>query len=162
MSSFWNKTLNIVLVEPEIPGNTGTIGRLCVGCGASLTLIEPLGFSLDDKYLKRAGLDYWPHLKWKVLPDWKTFQQNVQTELEAPRMFMCSTKASQSYTEVSFREGDFLVFGKETKGLPESLIHADPACAIKIPMTPDIRSINLALSVGIISYEALRQIGVTF
>ncbi|PIE01351.1 MAG: RNA methyltransferase [Acidobacteria bacterium] len=156
MNTFWNNPLNIVLLEPEIPGNTGTIGRLCVGCKASLTLIEPLGFSLDDKYLRRAGLDYWPKLKLNVLPDWEHFISQIPA---ASRLFYCSTKAKQLYTEPNYQHGDFLVFGKETKGLPEPLIFNNSDRAVKIPMTPDIRSMNLAIAVGIITYEAIRHLG---
>ncbi len=147
--------LNIVLVEPEIPGNTGTIGRLCVGLRATLTLIEPLGFSLEDKYLRRAGLDYWPHLQWRLLPDLET----LMAEIDNPeRFYFLTTKARQPYTRVRYARGDFLVFGKETRGLPESLLatHAPRACTI--PMYGHTRSLNLAISVGIVAYEAMRQI----
>jgi len=159
MDPFWDCSINIVLHEPEIPGNTGTIGRLCVGCNASLTLIEPLGFSLDDKYLRRAGLDYWPKLKWRVLPNWDHFYHEMEKLQKTDRLFYCSTKAQNSYSAVTYQRGDFLIFGKETKGLPESLLTDHPAQAIKIPMTDSIRSINLAIATGIITYEALRQTG---
>jgi tRNA (cytidine/uridine-2'-O-)-methyltransferase len=147
--------LNIVLVEPEIPGNTGTIGRLCVGLNATLTLIEPLGFSLEDKYLRRAGLDYWPYLKWCVLPDLETLYQRAP---DAGRYRYFTTKTDTPYTRASFQRGDMLVFGKETKGLPEPLLHANAANAFTIPMYGPIRSINLAVAVGIVAYEAARQI----
>lgn len=160
MTNFWKKNLNIVLVEPEIPGNTGTIGRLCVGLDASLTLIEPLGFSLEDKYLRRAGLDYWPDLAFRVLPSWDTFREEMITLGLQDRMYYCSTKAKKTHSDISYQRGDFLIFGKETKGLPEPLIFSNMDRALRIPMTQKIRSLNLALAVGIVAHEAIRQIGV--
>ena len=151
----YSKSVNIILVEPEIPGNTGTIGRLCVGLNASLTMIEPLGFSLEDKYLRRAGLDYWPHLRWQV----RSSLQEVLDEVNDPkRFYYLTTKVDRPYTAVDFREGDFLVFGKETKGLPEDLLAREAEQAVTIPMFGNIRSINLAVSVGIVAYEATRQL----
>lgn len=148
-------SLNIVLVEPEIPGNTGTIGRLCVGLQATLTLIEPLGFSLEDKYLKRAGLDYWPYLRWRLLPNLET----LMAEIDDPeRFFFLSTKARQPYTLAHYTRGHFLIFGKETRGLPESLLAVHACRAYRIPMYGRTRSINQAISVGIVAYEAMRQI----
>jgi len=151
----YSETLNIVLVEPEIPGNTGSIGRLCVGLNATLTLIEPLGFSLADRHLKRAGLDYWPHLKWRCMPDLET----LFMEVSAPeRFYFFSTKTRTPYTHASYKVGDFLVFGKETKGLPESLLKSHEDQVRTLPMYGEIRSLNLAVSVGIAAYEAMRQI----
>ena len=147
--------LNIVLVEPEIPGNTGTIGRICVGLQANLILIEPLGFSLEDKYLRRAGLDYWPKLRWQTRPSFEDLQLAVPDPL---RFHYFTTKSQKPYTRGQYHRGDFLVFGKETKGLPESLLAANAERALTIPMFGDIRSINLAVSVGIVAYEAERQI----
>jgi len=151
----YHKSLNIVLVEPEIPGNTGTIGRLCVGLDASLTLVEPLGFSLEDKYMRRAGLDYWPHLRWQVLPDLHSLIQQVN---KPQRFYFLTTKATTPYTRPHFQEGDFLVFGKETRGLPEELLARVSDRCITIPMFGQTRSLNLAMSVGIVAYEAMRQI----
>ena len=151
----FENSLNIVLVEPEIPGNTGTIGRLCVGLEATLTLIEPLGFSLEDKHLRRAGLDYWPHLKWQRLPDLESLHRKAPKD---SRFYYLTTKSDRPYTHVNFRPGDFLVFGKETKGLPESLLAANSDTTLTIPMYGNTRSINLAISVGIVAYEAMRQI----
>jgi len=151
----YRQSLNIVLVEPEIPGNTGTIGRLCVGLEATLTLIEPLGFSLADKYLKRAGLDYWPHLRLRVMPA----LESLILEVGGPdRFHFFSTKAHAPYTSAVYRRGDFLVFGKETKGLPADLLARHAACSYTIPMFGPTRSINLAIAAGIVAYEAMRQI----
>ena len=145
---------NVVLLEPEIPPNTGNIARLCAATGTRLHLIEPLGFSLDEKQLKRAGMDYWEQVDWKTWPDWKTFaaQQNTQ------RFFLLSTKSKVSYTSAKFQDGDFLVFGRETKGLPESLLASHPEKCLTIPMlNPAARSLNLSTSAAIVLYEALRQ-----
>lgn len=147
--------LNIVLVEPEIPGNTGTIGRVCVGLEANLILIEPLGFSLEDKYLRRAGLDYWPKLVWQTRPNLAGLQAEVA---DPSRFYYLTTKTNRPYTKGQFRKGDFLVFGKETKGLPEPLLQEHAEQTLTIPMFGEIRSINLAVSVGIVAYEAARQI----
>lgn len=147
--------LNIVLVEPEIPPNTGNIGRLCAATGAHLHLVEPLGFSLDDKHLKRAGLDYWPHVQ---LHRWDSFAA-LQRTYPQGRWWLTSKSASVSYTQVAFKPGDFLVFGKESAGLPDTILkaHTSHTC-IRIPLfNTSVRSLNLANAVGIILYEALRQ-----
>lgn len=151
----YRNRLNVVLVEPEIPGNTGSIGRLCVGLNASLTLIEPLGFSLEDKYLKRAGLDYWPHLDYQILP---CFEQLTREVPPASRFFFYSTHGRQAYTKAAYRWGDFLVFGKETRGLPKAMLAQNADQCYTIPMFGPIRSLNLAVTVGIVTYEATRQI----
>jgi tRNA (cytidine/uridine-2'-O-)-methyltransferase len=145
--------LHVVLVEPEIPPNTGNIARLCLAAGARLHLVEPLGFSLDEKHLQRAGMDYW-HLcdikRWGSLNDLK------ETEPDG-RFFYFTTKASRDYWDESFRDGDFLVFGRESRGLPESLLRENSEHCLKIPMRAEARSLNLATSVGIALYEAMRQ-----
>lgn len=148
---------NIVLVEPEIPPNTGNIARLCAATGSILHLVEPLGFSLDDRYLKRAGLDYWKHVQLKTWPD----LASLAASTPEARFFYLSTRARKSYLEAVYRPGDFLVFGKETKGLPEELIRANPDTAVTIPMpgAQEVRSLNLSTSAGIVLYEALRQAG---
>ncbi len=147
---------NIVLVEPEIPPNTGNIARLCAATGSILHLVGKLGFSMDDRYLKRAGLDYWEFVTLRQWPDLAALQAAVP---EA-RFFYLSTKAGRSYLEAGFRAGDFIVFGKETKGLPEEVILANPHTAITIPMPAGkVRSLNLSTSAGIVLYEALRQSG---
>lgn len=144
---------NIVLVEPEIPQNTGNIVRTCAATGARLHIVKPMGFEIDDKKLKRAGLDYWHFLNiqyYENLDDF--FGQNKNG-----RFFYLSSKGTASYTDVSFRDGDFLLFGKETKGLPEKLLIDHPERSIRIPMISDARCLNLSNSVAIVVYEALRQ-----
>ena len=145
--------MHIVLVEPEIPGNTGNISRLCAAEHLTLHLVEPLGFSIDDKHLKRAGLDYWDLLEVHVHPDFSS----VERMLKGHHFYYNTTKAVKAYTQVSFREDDVLVFGKETKGLPEDMLLAHREDCIRIPMIGDIRSLNLSNSAAIILYEALRQ-----
>ena len=147
--------LHVVLVEPEIPPNTGNIGRLCLGTGAELHLIEPLGFELDDKSLKRAGLDYWRKVRVRRWPNWDAF---VRACVPGERAFFLTTKASRSYWDARFRDGDYLIFGRETRGLPEPLLRAHHSQCLTIPMEPETRSLNLATSVGIVLYEAVRQI----
>jgi tRNA (cytidine/uridine-2'-O-)-methyltransferase len=147
---------NIVLVEPEIPPNTGNIARLCAATGSVLHLVEPLGFSIDDRQLKRAGLDYWGSVTLKV---WQCLEQIWQA-FPQERFFYLSTKASRSYLEADFRPGDFIVFGKETRGLPAEILEQHAETAITIPMPANaVRSLNLSTSAGIVLYEALRQTG---
>jgi tRNA (cytidine/uridine-2'-O-)-methyltransferase len=147
--------LHVVLVEPEIPQNTGNIARTCAATGAPLHLVHPLGFHADDKAARRAGMDYWDqvqvhhHMRFAHLRE--AYPQG--------RFWYLTTKAERSYTEVAFADGDFLVFGKESKGLPPELLAAEPERCIRIPMRADARSLNLAVSVGIVLYEALRQTG---
>jgi tRNA (cytidine/uridine-2'-O-)-methyltransferase len=149
--------LHVVLVEPEIPPNTGNIARLCLAAGARLHLVEPLGFSLDEKALHRAGMDYW-HLcdvkRWSSLAE-------LQASEPTARYFYFTTKASKVYWDEAFHDGDFLVFGRESRGLPESLLRENAEACLTIPMQPDARSLNLATSVGIALYEAKRQIAGT-
>lgn len=146
---------HIVLVHPEIPPNTGNIGRLCAATGARLHLIEPLGFSLDDRHLKRAGLDYWPYLDWQRWPDWQAFRQQ-----HGGPYWATSKGARQSYTSARFQAGGILVFGCETQGLPASISAAPEACNLRIPLQQaGVRSLNLANAVSIVLFEALRQTG---
>lgn len=147
--------LNIVLVEPEIPQNTGNIARTCAATGSRLHLVRPLGFEIDDRKLKRAGLDYWHLLDITYYDDLTDFF----TKNEGGRFFFATTKARKIYSDVSYRDGDYLVFGKETRGLPETLIWDKPDACIRIPMIADARSLNLSNSVAIVVYEALRQTG---
>ncbi len=148
------KKFHIVLIEPEIPPNTGNIGRLCAATGAHLHLVGKLGFSLDDKHMRRAGLDYWPHV---TLHRWESLDE-LKHHYPHGRFWYASKKAAQRYTEVTFNAGDFLVFGKETLGLPDELLAAEHEHTLLIPiLTPAVRSLNLANSVAIILYEALRQ-----
>lgn len=147
--------INIVLVEPEIPQNTGNIARTCAATGAALHLVGPLGFSIEDRYLKRAGLDYWHLVKLYYYENLKEFFDANK----GARFLYCTTKAVKSYHEVSYPENCFILFGKETKGLPEDLLRQNYDDCIRIPMMDNIRSLNLSNSVAIVLYEALRQEG---
>lgn len=146
-------SMNIVLVEPEIPQNTGNIVRTCAATGARLYIVKPMGFEIDDKKLKRAGLDYWHFLNIKYYENLDDFFEQNQDG----RFFYLSSKGTASYTDVEFKDGDFLLFGKETKGLPEKLLIEHPERSIRIPMISDARCLNLSNSVAIVVYEALRQ-----
>jgi tRNA (cytidine/uridine-2'-O-)-methyltransferase len=149
------KPFHIVLVEPEIPPNTGNIARLCGATGTVLHLVGKLGFSTDDRYLKRAGLDYWSEVDIHYWADLAALQQAYPEG----RFIYTSKKAGKSYLKLQFQAGDFIVFGKETKGLPDELIEAHPETAVRIPIIGKVRSLNLSTSAGIVLYEALRQIG---
>ena len=146
---------NIVLVEPEIPQNTGNIARTCAATDCRLHLVKPLGFDVSDKYLKRAGLDYWQYVDIKY---WENFEE-LRAAFPQGRFFYFTTKALNCYTDVEYTDGDFLVFGKETKGLPEELLRANPHSCVRIPMMGELRSLNLSNSVAIAVYEGLRQSG---
>ncbi len=151
-----NAPLHVVLVEPEIPPNTGNVARLCAATGCALHLVEPLGFSIDDRELKRAGLDYWHALGVVMHPSLDAF---LERTAERRRWFF-STHAARHYAEVSFEHGDMLVFGRETRGLPKALILAEQERALRIPMRPGtVRSINLSTAVGIATYGALAALG---
>lgn len=145
---------NVVLVEPEIPPNTGNIGRLCVATGSHLHLVKPLGFSIEDRELKRAGLDYWPDLKFSV---WESFADLQDAQAADTRFFFLTTKSKRCFWDESFRSGDFLVFGRESKGLPETLLAENAASCLTIPMPGPTRSLNLSSSVAAVLYEAMRQ-----
>lgn len=146
--------MHVVLVQPEIPANTGNIARLCVGAGVTLHLIRPLGFFLTDPRLKRAGLDYWEHLDLKIHDSWEHF-----LEEETPaRMFLVETGGKQLYSEVSYQAGDYLVFGSETKGLPQEVLSTYQEQMITLPQL-NVRSLNLSNTVAIVVYEAWRQMG---
>lgn len=144
--------LNIVLVEPEIPQNTGNIARTCAVTGARLHLVEPLGFKIDDKKLKHAGLDYWQYLDITIYKDLNEFF----TKNDGP-FFYFSTKAENIHSNVSYPDGAYLLFGKESKGLPESLLFENHDTTVRIPMMDEARSLNLSNSVAIATYEVLRQ-----
>lgn len=147
--------INIVLLEPEIPANTGNIGRTCCATGSRLHLIEPLGFQISDKMLKRAGMDYWDKLDVTVYDCYEDFlEKNPQA---VGNMFMATTKAHQTYTDVSYPEDAYIMFGKESAGIPEEILVNNEENAIRIPMNHNIRSLNLSNSVAIVLYEALRQ-----
>ena len=146
---------HIVLVEPEIPHNAGAAGRLALATGSTLHLIEPLGFSLDDKHVRRTGLDYWQDVKLRV---WKSFDELQSAAQPGADFWFLSTKATTTPWQAAFRPGDYLVFGRETRGLPEELVAAAGNHALRIPMEPGgTRSLNLATAVAIILYEAVRQ-----
>lgn len=147
--------VQVALVEPQIPPNTGNIARFCAAMDIPLHLVHPLGFSTDDKMLKRAGLDYWPHIK---LQHHRTLKSFYETFPDA-RFYYLTTKSSQPYTDAKFNEGDFLVFGSETKGLPETLLEENKNYALTVPMKGPIRSLNLATTVSMVVGEALRQLG---
>ena len=144
---------NVVLIEPEIPPNTGNVGRLCLATRSRLHLVKPLGFSLEDRQLKRAGLDYWDEVDVRI---WDSFRELQRAQGRAARYFFLTTKAKRAYYDATFRKDDFLVFGRETKGLPEALLAANIDNCITIPMH-GTRSLNLATAVAIVLFEALRQ-----
>ena len=149
--------MHVVLVEPEIPPNTGNVARLCAATGAKLHLIEPLGFRLEDKDLKRAGMDYWNHVDWTRWPNWQAFLERTHSD---SRMWFVESDGPKQYTEVSFGPDDYLVFGRETAGLPMELVRQQPEQWLRIPMmNPDARSLNLSNCVAVVLYESLRQTG---
>ncbi|MCR5744098.1 MAG: tRNA (cytidine(34)-2'-O)-methyltransferase [Lachnospiraceae bacterium] len=145
--------MNIVLFEPEIPANTGNIGRTCVATGTSLHLIEPLGFSISDKMVKRAGMDYWDKLDLHVYNDYNDFL----AKNPGAKVYMATTKARHTYTQVEYEPDCFIMFGKESAGIPEEILVDNEETSIRIPMNEEIRSLNLSNSVAIVLYEALRQ-----
>lgn len=144
---------NVVLIEPEIPPNTGNIGRLCLATGSTLHLIKPLGFSIDDRTLLRAGLDYWKEVDVRL---WDSFEDLKRAQQPDARQFFLTTKSDRAYYDVCFQPGDFLVFGRETKGLSEALLSANAKQLLTIPMQ-GTRSLNLATAVAIVLFEAMRQ-----
>jgi tRNA (cytidine/uridine-2'-O-)-methyltransferase len=145
--------INIVLYEPEQGGNVGNIGRTCLAIGARLHLIEPLGFQMNDRQIKRAGMDYWYQVDVRTYMNYQDFlNQNPQAHL-----FMATTKSRQTYADVSYEDGCYIMFGKESAGIPEEILLDNRENCVRIPMKPDIRSLNLANSVAIVAYEAMRQ-----
>jgi tRNA (cytidine/uridine-2'-O-)-methyltransferase len=145
---------NIVLVTPQIPNNTGAIGRLCVNTGSSLHLIKPIGFDIDEKAVRRAGLDYWHKIDLHV---WENIDDFMNAHPDRKRFFFATTKTDRPYFEMDFKEGDYLLFGSETSGIPAEILNAFPEQTMTIPMTKEGRSLNLAISSGIILYEAIKQ-----
>lgn len=147
--------LNIVLFQPEIPQNTGNIGRTCVAIGAKLWMIRPLGFQLNDRYLKRAGMDYWQHLDWEAVDSWN----EVRAKLPGANTWYLTKTATRVVWDADFRHGDILLFGSESRGLPTSIRQECPVNQLKLPMTDLVRSLNLASTVNTVAYEAIRQFG---
>jgi tRNA (cytidine/uridine-2'-O-)-methyltransferase len=153
MPATYEPQLHIVLHQPEIPYNTGSVGRTCVAIGAKLWLIRPLGFRVDDYYLRRAGLDYWERLNWEVVDDWEA----LAATLPNFRPWLFTKKATSSYLDAAYQPGDALVFGSESAGLPDTLLEQHADRLLRIPIRPDVRSLNLSNSVAVAAYEALRQ-----
>jgi len=147
--------MHVVLHQPQIPPNTGAVGRTCVAAGAKLWLVRPLGFRIDEKSRRRAGLDYWEHLQWEVADSWDTLAPNLPLD----RCWFFTKKATRSYTDVAYQRGDVLIFGSETEGLPQSILQQHADRALRIPIRPQVRSLNLSCAVAIAAYEALRQCG---
>jgi len=151
--SYSDNLLNIVLYEPEIPHNTGSVGRTCVAVGAKLWLVRPFGFQIDDRKLRRAGLDYWQHLNWEAVDDWSALVERIGEN----RMWFFSKTAQRFYTDVDFVSEDVCVFGSESRGLPRSLLEAHQGRCLRIPIRPQVRSLNLSVSVALAAFEAQRQ-----
>ena len=147
--------LHIVLHQPEIPYNTGSVGRTCVAVGAKLWLVRPMGFQVDDRHLRRAGLDYWQHLQWETVDDWASLIER----LPGRRVWFFTKRAARAYTEAAFTPEDVLVFGGESRGLPPSLLEARPDRCLRIPIAVKARSLNLSVSVAVAAFEAVRQGG---
>ena len=147
--------LHVVLYQPDIPQNTGNIGRSCVAIGAKLWLVRPLGFLLDDRYLKRAGMDYWQHLNWEAVDSWS----EIETKLAGRTFWLLTKFAERLVWDADFNPGDALVFGSETRGLPESLRRQHHPRCLKLPMHETVRSLNLASTANTVMYEAVRQFG---
>jgi tRNA (cytidine/uridine-2'-O-)-methyltransferase len=146
--------LHVVLHQPEIPHNTGSVGRTCVAVGAKLWLVRPLGFRVDDYYLRRAGLDYWERLEWEVVDDWSA----LVARLSGRRFYYLTKTATRSYSDIAYQRDDVLVFGCETRGLPPELLAANTETALRIPIRSAVRSLNLSNSAAIVIYEAVRQL----
>lgn len=154
----YDPLLHVVLHQPQIPPNTGNVGRTCVAVGAKMWLVRPLGFNVDDHHVRRAGLDYWPNLEWEIVDDWPGLVARLPD-----RRFWCFTKrAERVYTSADFQRGDVLVFGSETEGLPPGVLDDFPGRALRIPIRPQVRSLNLSSAAAAAIYEAVRQIGADF
>lgn len=151
----YHPRLHIVLYQPEIPYNAGSVGRTCVAVGAKLWMVRPLGFSVDDYYLRRAGLDYWEHLNWEAVDDWAV----LQDRLRGHRFWYLTKHAKHLYSEVKYKEGDVFVFGRESSGLPKGIMQLAPEAHLLVPMRSEVRCLNVSNTVAIMAYEALRQWG---
>jgi tRNA (cytidine/uridine-2'-O-)-methyltransferase len=150
--------LHVVLYQPEIPPNTGNIGRTCVAVGAKLWLVKPLGFQINEKQLRRAGLDYWPHLEWEAVETWEELMQKFAEPLSERRIWLLTKTASRPYTAATFKKGDVLVFGSESAGLPPELLSQFADRTLRIPMRREVRSLNLSAAAAAVIYEAVRQL----
>lgn len=155
----YNPLLHVVLYQPEIPPNTGNIGRSCVAVGAKLWLVKPLGFQINEKQLRRAGLDYWPHLEWEAVENWEELAMRLAEPLAHRRAWFFTKTAARLYTTASYNKGDMLVFGSEASGLPAELLARYAEQAVRVPMRPQVRSLNLSATAATVMYEAVRQIG---
>jgi tRNA (cytidine/uridine-2'-O-)-methyltransferase len=146
---------HVVLHQPDIPQNTGNIGRTCVAVGAKLWLVKPLGFQLESRYLKRAGMDYWEHLNWEAVESW----QEVKSRLPTSRIWYLTKFGKKAPWDANFQHGDILLFGSESRGLPPSIMEEAPSQHLRLPMRPEVRSLNLASTANTIIYEGVRQLG---
>lgn len=155
----YDPILHVVLYQPEIPPNTGNIGRTCVALGVKLWLVKPLGFRIDEKELRRAGLDYWPHLDWEAVEDWTMLTERLADQLARGRVWFFTKTATRLYTDAKYQRGDALVFGSESKGLPPEVLAKYRSQALRLPMRPQVRSLNLSATAAVAMYEAARQIG---
>jgi tRNA (cytidine/uridine-2'-O-)-methyltransferase len=151
--------LHVVLYQPEIPPNTGNIGRTCVAVGAKLWLVKPLGFQINEKELRRAGLDYWPYLEWQAVEDWADLVACLAKLISQRRIWLFTKTAQQPYTTANYQNGDILVFGSESSGLPPELLAEYVDRTLRIPMRSEVRSLNLSATAAVVMYEAVRQLG---
>ncbi len=156
LAAVYDPILHLALFQPEIPHNAGAVGRTCVAVGAKLWLVRPLGFQVNDRHLRRAGLDYWPHLVWEVVDDW----EHLRRRLPDHRFWLFSKKARRAYTDARFARADVLVFGSESNGLPRSVLQQGGDRCLRIPIRSDARSLNLSVSAGITAFEARRQLAI--
>jgi tRNA (cytidine/uridine-2'-O-)-methyltransferase len=154
----YDPLLHVVLYQPEIPPNTGNIGRTCVAVGAKLWLVKPLGFQINEKELRRAGLDYWPHLDWETVENWQELAERLTGPMEAGRIWLLSKNAERLYTTARFQKGDILVFGSESSGLPVELRQRYAENLLRLPMREQVRSLNLSATAAAVMYEAVRQL----
>ena len=155
----YDPLLHVVLYQPEIPPNTGNIGRSCVAIGAKLWLVKPLGFQINEKELRRAGLDYWPFLEWETVENWENLTQRLAEQFVQRRIWLLTKRGETSYTAAEYQRGDILLFGCETSGLPEELMDAYADRTLRIPTRPQVRSLNLSSAAALVMYEAVRQLG---
>jgi tRNA (cytidine/uridine-2'-O-)-methyltransferase len=154
----YDPLLHVVLYQPEIPPNTGNIGRSCVAIGAKLWLVKPLGFRINEKELRRAGLDYWPHLEWEAVENWNELATKLAAPLAAGQAWFFTKHATRPYTAATYQRGDVLVFGSESSGLPQDVAGQYPQQLLRVPMREPVRSLNLSATAAVVMYEAVRQI----